>query len=61
MHPNCKIQSLNQEASRINARAESTKNDVDDVPTQKEIRELRNKLAILAIILVTFLTLYILF
>ena len=61
MHPNCKIQSLNQEASRMNARAEATRNDVNDVPTQKEIQALRNKLTILAIILVSFLTLYILF
>ena len=61
MHPNCKIQSLNQEASRMNVRAEATKTDVDDISTQKEVRALRNKLTILAIILVSFLTLYILF
>ena len=60
MNPNCKIQSLNQEASRMNARVEQTKNDIDDLEIQNETKKLRNKLTILAIILVLFLSLYIL-
>ncbi|MBR3839842.1 MAG: hypothetical protein IKM20_01735 [Erysipelotrichales bacterium] len=60
MNPNCKIQSLNQEASRMNARVESIKNDVNDSISQKEINDVRKKLTIIAVAIVLFLSLYIL-